>query len=258
MGTQPYSAAAEPASGKPGSTIGRPVVATIMLVALLSLFFSAGFWQLDRADQKRRLQDNYVAAGADEVLRAPVEDEQAEEYRFRRFELRGRYLPERQILLDNMTDGGSNGYQVVTPFQTDGRYVLVNRGWVAANQDRQILPDIGVSAEQRTIVAQLNFLPAPGLLLGQSDDTESWPRRLLFPDRAQLEQTLGLTLPDYQLQLDPAQIDGYLRIWQTPDNGAAKHLGYAFQWFSFAALACIFYLILMYQWFRNRNEINAR
>jgi len=254
MGTQPYSAASEPARDNPGAAVRRPVIATVMLFALLGLFFSAGFWQLDRAAQKSSLQDRLVTASADEALREPVTDDQADANRFRRFELQGRYLPERQVLLDNMTDGGSNGYQVVTPFQTGDTYVLVNRGWIAASHDRQVLPDIAVGAGERTIVARLNFLPAPGLKLEQQDVSDTWPRRLLFPDREQLEKTLGLKLPDYQLQLDPTQPDGFLREWQMTDFGPEKHLGYAFQWFSFAALACIFYLILMYQWFRNHNK----
>ena len=255
---QPYSADEQRASRQPddapGIGMGRPAVATVMLVALLSLFFAAGFWQLDRAAEKQQILDRFATAAGGELIASLVPDDTAEALRFRGFSLTGRYLPERQFLLDNMTDGGSSGYQVLTPFQTGDRLVLVNRGWVAANADRSLLPSIAVGGETRTIVGRLNDFPAPGLRLEQpANINQQWPRRLLFPTAEQLEAALGVELPGYQLQLDPGEPDGYLRRWQAVDSGPEKHLGYAFQWFSFAVLACIFYLLLMRQWFKARR-----
>lgn len=254
MGTQPYSPSDDAASTNIPAGFTRPVIATVMLILLLALFFSAGFWQLDRAEQKRAVMKNYGQALNAAAVTELVSDEQAADLRFHTFKLKGVYLPEHQVLLDNMTEGGANGYQVLTPFKTDSGHVLVNRGWVAANTDRRVLPDIPVANDVRTVVARLNDLPAPGLLLtGQSAHNADWPQRLLFPDRQQLEQALSLKLPNYQLQLDPAEPDGYLRNWQAVGDGPEKHLGYALQWFSFAALAVIFYAILIYQWWRSRT-----
>ncbi len=261
MGRQPYSERAAPASGSVPTGLRRPVVATLMLAALLSLFFSAGFWQLDRADQKQAVLDTFASAEADEHYTQLVPDEAAETLRFRSFSLTGHYLPDKQILLDNITNGGINGYEVLTAFRTGNGYVMVNRGWIRAAGDRQLLPDISVSGSgsERTIIARLNYLPSPGLKLGQpAAPATSQPARLLFPDRAALQQQLSITLPDYQLQLDPGQTDGYLRTWKAVTSGPEKHLGYAMQWFSFAALAVIFYCILIYQWWRSRSCSETR
>ena len=256
MGTQPYNPVDARASVNIGHGYKRPLIATVMLVGLLGLFFMAGFWQLGRAAEKRAVLESFDAADAAARLTALVPDEAAEALRFRTFELQGAYLPERQILLDNMTDGGSNGYQVLTPFRSGDRVVLVNRGWVPADGDRELLPWVEVDAAPRTIVARLNSYPSPGLRLEQpAIASNDWPRRLLFPDREQLAAALGMSLPDYQLLLDPAEPDGYLRKWQATSSGPQKHMGYAVQWFSFAALACLFYLILMLQWIRARRQL---
>jgi surfeit locus 1 family protein len=257
MGTQPYSEPPEPASGNLPAGWRRPFIATTMLAALLSLFFSAGFWQLDRAGQKQAILDDFASASNGAHHTALVSDQAAAALRFRSFQLTGRYLPDKQVLLDNMTDGGANGYQVLTAFRTGNLYVMVNRGWIRASGNRQLLPDISVGSEERTITARLNTFPSPGLRLEQpAEPPTGQPARLLFPDRAALQQQLGIELPDYQLQLDPEQSDGYLRAWKVVESGPEKHLGYAFQWFSFAALAVIFYLILIYQWWRSRDASN--
>ena len=76
---------------------------------------------------------------------------------------------------------------------------------------------------------------------------------MLFPTAAELGRALEVELPAYQLQLGADEPDGYLREWRAVESGPEKHMGYAFQWFSFAALACIFYALLMLQWIRARR-----
>jgi len=258
-GRQPYSGDSHGASDDnadaPGTGLARPIIATATLVALLLLFFTAGFWQLSRADEKRAILEQFATATSGEHIVGLVPDDAAEALRFRSLQITGRYAPERQILLDNMLDGGRSGYQVLTPFVTGGQTVLVNRGWVVADADRTVLPGIEVGGEPRTIVARINTLPAPGLKLEPVvDASRDWPRRLLFPAMAELSSALGVELPAYQLQLDAEEPDGYLRTWTITASGPEKHLGYAFQWFSFAALACLFYALLMRQWLRARRR----
>ena len=60
--------------------------------------------------------------------------------------LRGQFLPERTLYLDNRVLQGRAGYNVVTPLQMgpDGPLVLVNRGWIAVGQTRAVLPAVPV------------------------------------------------------------------------------------------------------------------
>jgi surfeit locus 1 family protein len=227
-------------------TFQPPWWATLALVAGGALFVTAGLWQLDRADQKRALFSEYDLADENSVLRRLPSDSEAADLRYQLLELSGRYQPERQVLLDNMLSEGKPGYQVLTPLITIFGPVLVNRGWLPASADRGELPDVAVDRSDRTLRARLDRLPRPGIRLEPTNlgDDSPWPRRLLYPDAAQLRNQLGLDLPAYQLLLLPDQPDGYLRDWRPAVMGPDKHLGYAVQWFSFTAAILVIYFLL--------------
>src|SRR5690606_9125464 len=89
--------------------------------------------------------------------------------RYRKVAATGRYVPDRQILLDNVVRDGMAGYYVLTPFAPDGGgpWVIVNRGWVRADFDRSVLPDVTVDGTMRSIDGVLDRLPSPGLRLGE-------------------------------------------------------------------------------------------
>jgi len=227
----------------------RSAIATTVLLILLAVFISAGVWQLGRAGEKYDLRAAFAAGSIVKVLKEPVDDADIMEYRFRLIELSGRYDPDHQILLDNIVANGRNGYQVLTPFSTGDQTVLVNRGWLPADADRTQLPAIDIASSPRTITARINRLPVPGIRLDATGIAATdWPQRLLYPTREQIVAALGTSVPDYQLLLNADQADGYLRDWKAVEVGPKKHYGYAFQWFSFAILALIFYVILNVRW----------
>jgi surfeit locus 1 family protein len=75
-----------------------------------------------------------------------------------------------------------------------------------------------------------------------------WPRVLSFPQQRVLEQQLGQQLITGLLLLDASQPDGYERIWEAhlgfrPD----RHIGYAVQWFAFAAAAVILFVVTSFR-----------
>lgn len=250
MGQQPYSAAIARAR------YIRSAIATAILIALLALFVSAGIWQLGRAGEKHDLKAAFSAGSITEVLQQLVNDSEADDYRFRRFQLRGHYDPGHQILLDSIVEGGRNGYEVLTPFYTDGRIVMVNRGWLVAPADRSILPDIDVPGEERAITVRLNRFPVPGMRLAAADTKAvEWPQRMLFPLRDDIAVALDEPIPDYQLLLEADQADGYLRDWRAVDVGPERHYGYAFQWFAFAVMALVIYVVLNVRWNRQHKKL---
>ncbi len=248
MATPPYSDAQRRAR------LIRSALATLILALALALFASAGIWQLNRAGEKEDLNAAFSAGEIVAEVLKPVSDAEADTYRFRRFRLFGRFLPERQILLDSMVAGGRPGYQVLTPFTTGGTTVLVNRGWVPANPDRSVLPSVEVGGEERSITARLNRLPVPGMRIPPPAAAAGWPRRLLFPTRDQIAAELGMDIPDYQLWLEADQPDGYLRDWHAVGVGPERHYGYAIQWFAFAALTLFFYILLNVRWTREQHS----
>jgi surfeit locus 1 family protein len=178
--------------------------------------------------------------------------------RFRRVEVRGNYRAQPQFLLDNMLHEGVAGYQVLTPLRLAGRreHVLVNRGWVPAGGDRRVLPEVAVDVEPRAVAGRLERLPRPGLRLGTSTDRDLDGKRLVvvqYPTASELMDVLGEPLYDYELLLDPAAPDGYVRDWEPPGVAPERHLAYAVQWLALAIGAVAAGLVMAYRTARRKT-----
>jgi len=227
-------------------TFRPPLWATLLLLAACALFASAGFWQLNRKAQKAVLFAEFDREAAADPATGLLSDAEAAATRYRPVLLRGRYDPDRQVLLDGMVHNGIPGYQVLTPLQTPAGNVLVNRGWIPADADRGRLPELDVSAENREVMGQVAQLPQPGLRLSAVplDPNAPWPRRLLFPTAGDISSQLGYPVRDYQVLLASDAPAGFLRDWRPAVSGPDLHFGYAVQWFAFAAAVTVIYLAL--------------
>lgn len=230
----------------------RPVwLPTLAAAMLLALTLAAGFWQLDRAEQKRALKDLYARQAEAPPMLLTGRPVDAEQFRFRRVVVRGRFDPAHEIFVDNRVIAGKPGYRVVTPLKIDNseRYVLVERGWVERSWDRSILPDAPMPLGQVTIEG---VATVPGRYLELSGDTvegKVWQNL----DVARVAATLPYPLqPVVVVQLNDTG-DGLRREWLPPDTGVEKHLGYAFQWFSMAAAIVVIYGV-MYARRRRQSE----
>lgn len=206
-------------------------------------FCAAGAWQLNRAEQKRRLLSEFGAGASTDVLTAPVADDEAGDYRYRRLLLTGRYDTQRQFLLDNMVYDGKAGYHVLTPLRGTGGSILVNRGWVPANADRTMLPGIAVDTKVREVSGLIAPLPRPGMRLAAPavDPSAAWPRRQSFPSADDLREQLEYSVAGYQLLLDATREDGFVRDWQPALMLPEQHLSYAVQWFALALTLLIIF-----------------
>lgn len=214
-----------------GSRVFAPALgATLLLVPALVALVALGHWQLERAAEKRALVTAFDAAAA-VPLGAP-----GSVPRYARVTLAGHYRPERQFLLDNMTHDGAAGYRVLTPFAVDGGpLVLVDRGWLAAGPRRSVLPAIDVAGAPRTLSGRSDELPRAGIALADHA-AAGWPKVVSYPTHAALERALGEPLYPGVVLLDAALPDGYLRDWHPGGFPPERHVGYALQWFAFAAV----------------------
>jgi surfeit locus 1 family protein len=236
-------------TGNQSPGLRRIISSTLILLPALALFLWAGNWQLNRADEKRAFITSFNDASQTPVLNAPVDISDAESMLYRRFELRGSYLPEQQVLLDNMVSEGQVGYQVLTPFKLSaeqgGQILVVNRGWAKGSADRLQLPSVTVDGGMREIRGRLSFLPAPGIRLDAplpEAGSFDWPLPMTWPTTDQIAELLGNPVLEWQLLLDADQNDGYRRDWRPETMAPETHLGYALQWFSFATIALIIYV----------------
>lgn len=234
--------------------MARLVLATGFLL-LMILFLSLGTWQLRRADERALVYEQFVADADRPALTAPIDSRRLEEYRYRRLELRGYYLSSRQLLLDSMTHQGQVGYHVLTPFRPlhSRRWLLVNRGWVRADPNRQVLPQIDVSETPRVVRGRIDTLPRPGLRLETSVESGGWPQVVLFPTFDELETRLEEPVFRYQLLLDPDIAYGFVRDWRPRTMTPERHRGYALLWFSFAGVLVLMGVVLSLHSTRGRD-----
>lgn len=236
----------------------------------MALTARLGWWQLDRAAQKAALHSAVLARAqqpplsTQELAAAPA---LAEAQLHRQVRLRGRWLPEQTVYLDNRPMNGRVGFFVVTPLQLSNRpeLILVQRGWGPRDaSDRQRLPPLQTPAGEVELLGRLTA--APSRAYEFSADGEGAIRQNLDP--ARLSASLpGPLLPLTVLQLPdlpssaasaPAAsapgADGLWRDWPAQDAGLQKHYGYAFQWFALCAL-----LLGLYVWFQTiRPRIRSR
>jgi surfeit locus 1 family protein len=216
---------------------------TLLTLAALLLFVRLGLWQWHRAQHKQALAADFGAGGQSvgDLDARPV----SEFPRYAQLRLQGSYDGMHQFLLDNMSHDGRPGYEVLTPLRlTDGRTVMVNRGWLPLTASRSQLPQVALDfAAPQTPVGRLDDLPVAGIALGHVPPAAAapWPKLTSFPTMADLSAALGQPLQSRQLLLNPDQPLGYLRDWHPSGLTSARHLSYAIQWWAFGALALVLY-----------------
>jgi surfeit locus 1 family protein len=224
----------------------------VLLAALVGVALTGrlGVWQLDRADQKASLQalldarSSLPPLDATVLARTPVE---AELQHYRSVVLQGRWDAHHTVFLDNRPMGGRPGFLVVTPLllSSPADAVLVQRGWVPRDAtDRTRLPP--VSTPDGPVTVRGLIAPPPARLFAFGADAPGPIRQNLELDAMARETGLVLRALSV-LQVDTAEAgpDGLARQWSRPAVDVHKNYGYAFQWFSLAAL-----MTGLYVWFQ--------
>lgn len=221
-------------------------VVTLAALAGAALTCSLGFWQWGRAQQRLELQ-----RGIEERASAPALDGAAlaagagrPELLHRRVALRGRWIADRTVYLDNRQMQGRPGFYVVTPLQIAGTdaVVLVQRGWVPRNfAERETLPP--VATPDGEVAVRGRIAPAPAKLY-EFDGVRGGPIRQNL-DLAAFREETGLPLIEGSVQQIGPASEGLLRDWPVPASGAGKNYGYAFQWWALCGV-----IVLLYVWFQ--------
>ena len=224
-----------------------PILAILLTVFLSALFAGLGRWQIDRMHQKEQILEQYQQRqGESPITKLPSAADDIAKWRYRRVQLSGRLLEERQFLLDNRILDGRVGFNVLTPMiLNDGRTVLLDRGWVALGARREDLPDIRLTTQNLSIVGTI-YVPygEPFALGGATVGEVGWPRIVQYLDFKALGDLLGNPLVPMVVRLSPQQAEGYKRKWPIVPMSADKHLAYAVQWFALAVMPPILLLVL--------------
>jgi surfeit locus 1 family protein len=270
---------AESAPGK-----ARGLLAVLTLLAMLVTAWLGG-WQLQRASTKETLAAQIVEqnklpalteltqeAIKNAALTMPP-DTSAQALVHRRVRLRGVWLDENTVFLENRYMAGRPGFLVVTPLQLESsaHAVWVQRGWVPRDPaDRTRLPEVptptGIITVEGRVVQEISRVYALGegsaaptnaitasTVAASSAPVSSAPnparasriwQNLPAVDLGSQTQWLSVAVLQTAASLGDAP-DGLRRDWPAVDAGVAKHYGYAFQWFALCGL-----IMVLYVWFQ--------
>ena len=231
----------------------KPRIWSIVLtIFFVIIFVELGKWQLSRADEKNTQYEQLEKYAKQPTVTLPGSLVKLVDYQYRDVEIRGEYLIEHTIFLDNKTYQGRAGYHVITPLKISNSplHVVINRGWVATGNDRSVLPLI--TTDPREIIITGTVISPEIRTFEISDAIVQGPVWHTF-SLDKYQEITGLEMqPIMILQKDVIE-DGLVRAWEKPESGASKNTGYAVQWFSLAITTFIIFIVLNVK--RTNSEI---
>ena len=219
-----------------------PFVAA-MIVAGIGI--SLGQWQTRRALEKEEIESRLQARESAPPLALGATTVSPAELEYRRVRVRGAFVQEWPIYLDNRPYKGRAGFYLLMPLKIAGtdKAVLVARGWIPRNiSDRSRLPPITtpdgvveVEGMVRQHAARLFQFGAaaplkPGAIVQNAEI-------------ADFAAASKLSLQPFLIEQSGLAQDDLVRDWPRASFGADKHRGYAFQWYGLAATAFIFFVV---------------
>ena len=219
------------------------------LPALL-LCLALGAWQIERLFWKEKLIEQRQAAVAAAPAAVPQTLAQAQTMEFRHVSDEGVFLNNKEIFVGATSEGGGQGYHVLTPLlEPSGRVVFVNRGYIPSELKDPAKRSAGQIAGTVRVQGLLRLPPA------------GKPNWFLPANRPDLNYWFWVDLPamgaaDKLDRVAPFYIDadatpnpgGWPKGGVTRVTLPNNHLQYAITWFSLAVA-----LIVIYVLFHRRN-----
>ena len=220
--------------------ITKKIVPYLLASVFIYCFASLGFWQLDRAEEKIAIQA-YVAS--DEYWHI---NNKTDFKLHRKIKVQGKYINNKQIILDNIIRNEQLGRMIITPFEINDSlpWLLVNRGWIKKNTTKEIPVDIKKDGGQVIIKGLLGNLPKIGIRDSEAfKNQSSWPIIGNYPSISEIEDALNQKTLPYILLLNPEEDNGYIRRWEPTISSPSINYGYAVQWFLMSFASLIFLIV---------------
>jgi len=226
---------------------------TLLVLAAVAVMIRLGIWQLDRLEQRRAFNDRVAIQMAEDPLLLSGKAIESDLYsmEYRSVIVHGEYDLDHQVVLRNQDWQGRLGVHVLTPLMIDGgrSAVLVDRGWIPYEDftaGKLDLYDVPGQTQIEGVIRRSQSKPAIG---GRADQVPG-------PGEAPLVAWNWINIGEISQQIPYPLIPVYVTALpgsgpqQLPyrsnlelDLSEGPHLGYAFQWFIFAAILGIGYPI---------------
>lgn len=246
----------------------RTLTALVLLGIMVVLLASLGRWQLRRADERRAILAAIEAGRRQPPLALTAATPTDQLLPWRPVSVQGVWRPDMTVRLDNRNQDGRPGYWLATPLVLeDGSRtaLLVLRGWLPRTLPGEPaapapgLPD-GVRTVSGELVARVPRLFELWNPTGPSGDAlpSTWPAPGGMPTVQNLDldayaAATGLHLLPAVMEQHAPSGDGLVREWPQPSVDYNQNLGYAMQWFGFASIAGIAFVVVAVRALRARR-----
>lgn len=228
----------------------RWIASHVFVAALIAAFIAAGFWQLNRLEQRQALNEliveriNEPSAQPSELISfglGPGGSAEPADFEYRSVVLDGRFDPNRSVLIANRSSEGLPGFWLWAVFALeDGAgEILVNRGFIARTTIIEGLAPQPPSGTQ--IVRGRLRLGLDGGRVGEAGDQINRPDPQVAAEITNLDNFV--TSEFYVQSTD--EVVAPLFVLPPPDLGEGPHRSYAFQWFTFTTIGVIGYAMTL-------------
>ncbi|GIH09311.1 SURF1-like protein [Rhizocola hellebori] len=195
-----------------------------LTIAASTVMVMLGRWQWSRYELRHEINARIASTAAAVEFKPSLPE-------WTRVTLTGQYDPELEVLVRNRTVGGKVGYEVVTPLRlADGSAVMVDRGWVPFHPSGPTtLPEVPAPPSGTVTVAGRVRATEQGARLELRDGR--WQARRIGV--AEIAGKVPYQLAGRYVMADDESTE------LTPIPAGRENdwlnLGYAFQWWIFAA-----------------------
>lgn len=234
----------------------RWLLTHLVVVIGVIILINLGFWQLRRLEQRRALNSEIEAGLSRPAVTLTGQAVEPDELHLRRVVVTGTFDNEQGVLIRNRPLNGRPGMHLVVPLRIAGsdRAVLIDRGWIPLQApDPAVQRSFDVTGQVTVAGIARRAQTRPEGFLMPTDPTPAPGERLdiwFRIDVARIQTQLPYPLlPIFVEQSpDPAVAPNEPPIPdQVIDLGEGSHLGYAIQWFSFAAILLVTYGAFVWQ-----------
>ncbi|WP_316762271.1 SURF1 family cytochrome oxidase biogenesis protein [Streptomyces herbicida] len=243
------------------------VILTLVAIALIPTMIRLGFWQEHRY-QERSARNQLVSDALNakpvsvEKLTSPGHTVTSGE-RYHTVTAKGRFDTDREVVVRRRTNSDDEiGYHVLTPFVlTDGKVLLINRGWIPANgRSQTAFPEIPAPPRgELTVTGRL--MPDETTAASGIKDLKGLPdRQIMLINSEQEARRLGAqVLGGYIAQTAPEpKGDTPELIGRPGKEDAPLNYAYMIQWWLFAAGVPVGWWVLVRRELRDRVEAAER
>lgn len=241
-----------------GNKIFKPgIIPTIITLMILPVLLNLGFWQLDRAEEKRELIELFKKQNDSGPLLIKDNTKIENSFNYRNSQVEGNYISTKLIFIDNKIHQGKTGVYVLTPFKLkNSEYsILVNRGWVPMAADRSYLPEIQTTTNLLKLSGKIKILTEEPFTVGdQFQSNKGWPALMQWVNVSEVEKKSKLKLLPYIFLLDKKEQSGFVRNWKPVVMLPEKSTSYAVQWFSLAFALFVIYIVVNLKKVKSESE----